>query len=139
VGAAYFELPDYTDLVLTGGQVVTSTPTSGIYRYTGTQTSNARSVVAPGQMGTFTLDINFSSRTFSFSGQTATFSVTASGNTDAQSDLFASTNVVIVANGQQYSGHFYGLLHSNGARGVTGIIVTSDYAPDYSASFIGIR
>jgi hypothetical protein len=138
-GAVYFELPGASDMILVSGLKPVNVPVVGTYRYLGTQTANARAALAPDQIGTFQLDIDFASGTFTYSGQTATFSATASGTIDRVSGLFASSNVTITANGQPYAGHFYGQVHAEGATRATGIIVTADPQPDYSASFVGLR
>lgn len=138
--AVFMEVPDRSDLIVVGSKPsLVDVPRSGIYRYTGTQTSGERSVPAPGQIGAFTLDVNFSTGAFVFSGQTATFSATASGSFDVTVGLFASESVTITADGRSYVGHLYGQLHGAGARGTTGIIVTDDFQADYAGAFIGVR
>lgn len=138
-GAVYFELPGASDMILVAGLRPANVPAVGTYRYVGTQTANARAALAPDQIGTFQLDIDYLNGTFTYSGLAATFSVTATGTVDRASGLFASTNVTITAGGQRYAGHFYGQIHGEGATGATGIIVTADPQPDYSASFVGLR
>ena len=139
LGAAFIELPGAPDIIIIGGEPATDVATAGTHRYTGTQSASERSTLAPGQIGTFTLDVNHSSRTFVFTSQTATFSAAASGSFDAATGLFASANVTITADGRTYVGHLYGQLHGAGASGTTGIIVTDDFQADYSGAFIGVR
>lgn len=139
LAAAFIELPGAADIVVVGGLPLTGMPNSGSHRYTGTHSASERSFLAPAQIGAFTLDVNFSARTFVFSGQTATFRATASGSIDATTGLFASASVTVMAEGRSYVGHLYGLLHGQGAGAVTGIIVTDDFQADYSAAFLGMR
>jgi hypothetical protein len=139
LAAAFIELPGQADIVVVGGLPLTGVPSSGIHRYTGTQSASERSFLAPAQIGAFTLDVNFSAGTFVFPGQTSTFTATALGRIDAATGLFAFASVTVVADGRPYVGHLYGLLHGAGAGAVTGIIVTDDFQADYSAAFLGLR
>lgn len=137
--ALFVEMQNDADSIMVIGDGFSNPPASGIANYTGTSTSNARSVIAPGQIGTFTLTVNFGTKTFTFNSATERFTSSGSGAIDLANGLFATSSMNIVANGIGYSGTLYGQLNGNLATSVTGIIFTNDTAPDFAGSFIGSR
>ena len=137
--ALFVQMQNDADSIMVIGDGFSNPPASGIANYTGTSTSNARSVIAPGQIGTFTLSVNFGTKTFTFNSATERFTSSGSGAIDLANGLFATSSMDIVANGIAYSGTMYGQLNGNLATSVTGIIFTNDSSPDFAGSFIGSR
>lgn len=136
---AYLEIPGDADILLVLGHPATSIPTSGTSTYTGVFTNNSRAVIAPGELGTFSLVIDFAGRTFTVTASTATSSLSGSGTVDVSAGLFASTNVLFTKNSQAYTSNLYGNLNGSGASSITAIFFTSDSTPDYAGSMIGSK
>lgn len=137
--AIYMETPGYADLAMVAGAAYSSPPTTGSYAYSGTQTSNARSVKAPGSIGTFALSVDFSSDAFGYAGSSGIVNVSGSGVLDSANGRFATSSLSISAGGSSYGGTMHGMLHGNGAKDTSGVFHTDDYAPDYAGTFIGSR
>jgi hypothetical protein len=137
--ALFIEMKNDADSIMVIGDGFSNPPTSGVASYSGTSTANARSVIAPGQIGTFNLTVNFGTKTFTFNSTTDKFTSSGSGTIDSANGLFATSSMSIVANGVAYNGTLYGQLNGNLATSVTGIIFTNDLTPDYAGSFIGSR
>lgn len=137
--AIYMETPGYADTLAVTGAKFTSSPIVGTYLYTGTQTSNARSVIAPGSIGTFQMYINFGSEDFSYNGNSGGVSVSGSGAVDVKNGRFATSGLTIKKGYTTYGGTMHGLLHGTNARSTSGVFHTSDYAPDYSGTFLGSK
>jgi hypothetical protein len=137
--AIFIETPGYADLIMVTGEAYLNPPLGGIYNYTGTQTSNARSVVAPGSIGTFRMGVDFTANTFSYSGSSGNLTLNASGVLDKINGRFATSSASITAGGLYYTGTMHGLLHGSGATSTSGLFHTNDIAPDYSGAFVGSR
>lgn len=135
----YFEVPNDADLLSVVGTQLTSTPTSGVYLYTGVLTNNARSSVAPDQIGSVNINVDFSLKTFTILGSTSTMSISGGGVVDTVSGLFASSNISVSKNGVSYKATLYGNLNGAEARAVSGVFYTNDSVPDLAGSFISSR
>ena len=137
--AIYMETPGYADTLAVTGAKFTSSPIVGTYLYTGTQTSNARSVIAPGLIGTVQMYINFGSEDFSYNRNSRGVSVIGSGTVDVKNGRFATSGLTIKKVYTTYGGTMHGLLHGTNARSTSGVFHTSDNAPDYSGTFLGSK
>lgn len=92
----YLEIPNDADAYMILGDVLTQTPTSGNGSFVGAFTQNSRSVIAPGQMGSFNLNVNYSQKTFTINASTDSASLIGNGVVDLTSGLFASTSVILL-------------------------------------------
>ena len=135
----YFEVPNYADLISVFGAAATAVPDSGTIIYTGVLSQNARSIVAPGQLGSFSIQVNYALKTFSIVGSAGGASLSGSGAIDTASGLFATSNASFGISGFTYSATIYGNLNGTGASSVSGVFYTNDSTPDYAGSFIGSR
>ena len=138
-GLVFLEVPGYTDMIMAVGAQYSNPPASGVYTYNGTQTSNSRSIVAPGSIGIFTLSVDFSARNFSYSGSSGSLSLNASGVLDNANGFFASSNADVRVGATSYTGVIHGQLHGSSATSTSGVFHTTDYRPDYSGGFVGSR
>ena len=137
----YVETPGYTDLIMVGGEKFTGAPSSGSYTYVGTQTSNHSSEIAPYNLGTFEMSINFSTDTFLYNGQSGNTYVWGQGHVDTQNGRFATSEALIypaVSTGISHSGTMHGMLH-NYSKETSGLFHSNDWSRDYSGSFMGSR
>lgn len=135
----YFELSNDADLISVIGNAATAVPDSGTIIYTGVLSQNARSIVAPGQLGSFSIQVNYALKTFSIVGSAGGASLSGSGAIDTASGLFATSNASFGISGFTYSASIYGNLNGTGASSVSGVFYTNDSTPDYAGSFIGSR
>jgi hypothetical protein len=135
----YLELPGYADGYMMAGDSVSQIPASGNQSFAGAFTQNARSIIAPGTIGSFSLDVNFSQRTFSLNASTASTSLTGSGVINISNGLFATSNATFGRNGVNYPATVYGNLIGSGASSVIGVFYTNDTSPDYAGTFLGSR
>jgi hypothetical protein len=136
----YVETPGYTDMILVGGDKFTGAPSSGTYTYLGTQTSNHASEVAPNDLGIFEMSINFSTDSFSYTGQSGNTYVLGEGHVDDKNGRFATSDAQIypnVSTGTYHYGTMHGMLH-NYSKETTGLF-HSNGSSNYSGSFIGSR
>lgn len=139
VAAIYFEDPGYVDTIMVGGSTYSAPIGMGTYSYSGIQTSNARSVVAPGDIGTFDMTLNMSSGTFSYLGQSGYVNVSGNGYVDIQNGRFATDSLSVTDGISGYTGTMHGLLNGDAATSTSGVFHTNDSSPDYSGSFLGNR
>jgi hypothetical protein len=138
-GGIYIELPGYADMIMVLGDSLSAVPTGVTHTYVGVLTQNPRSVVAPGQIGTFSMNVNYSSRTFTINGSTTSAVLSGSGVVDVSTGLYASSNMTFSVNGTSYTATLYGNLNGVSANSVSGVFYTNDQVPDYAGSFIGSR
>lgn len=139
VVAVYLEEPGYVDTIMVGGAAYSAPTGTGTYSYSGVQTSNARSVIAPGDIGTFNMTVNMSSETFNYSGQSGNLNVSGNGFVDLENGRFATSSLSVTNGSSSYTGTMHGLLNGNAGTSTSGVFHTNDYRPDYSGSFIGNR
>ncbi len=135
----YLELPGYADGYIMSGDSVSQIPVSGNQIFAGAFTQNARSVIAPGAIGSFSLNVNFSQRTFSLNASAASTSLSGSGVINISNGLFATSNATFSRNGVNYPATIYGNLVGSGASSVIGVFYTNDTSPDYAGTFLGSR
>ena len=125
----------FIEQIMVIGDGFSNPPASGVANYTGTSTSNARSVIAPGQIGTFTLSVNFGTKTFTFNSATERFTSSGNGAIDLANGLFATSNMNIVANGIAYSGTMYGQLNGNLATSpIVGTYSGANLPPSFTST-----
>lgn len=139
VVAVYLEEPGYVDTIMVGGAAYSAPTGTGTYSYSGVQTSNARSVIAPGDIGTFAMTLNMSSETFNYSGQSGNLSVSGNGFVDLENGRFGTSSLSVTNGSSSYTGTMHGLLNGNAGTSTSGVFHTNDYRPDYSGSFLGNR
>ena len=139
VAAIYLEDPGYVDTIMVGGSTYSAPTGLGTYSYSGVQTSNARSVIAPGDIGTFDMTLNMSSETFNYSGQSGDLNVSGNGYVDIANGRFATDSLSVTDRFSSYTGTMHGLLNGAGATSTSGVFHTNDSRPDYSGSFLGNR
>jgi len=135
----YFEIPGSTDSLVVFGDKLTSPPVSGTFSYSGILTQNARSIAAPGEIGTFKFTVDFANRTFTIQGSTTNLTMTGSGVIDVVTGLYATSNLTVNARGAAYTGTMYGNLNATNAIATSGVFYTNGSIPQYSGSFIGSR
>jgi hypothetical protein len=133
----YFEIPNDADATLVGGSLYTIPSSAGVHLYTGTFSQHARSTVAPGQIGSFSLTVDLSLKTFKILGSTNDMQLSGNGLIDTTTGLFATSNSSISVNGLTYTGTLYGNLNDINGSAVSGIFYTNDSIPDFAGSFIG--
>jgi hypothetical protein len=136
---AYIQMPNDADAIMIIGDSPTNIPSSGVIQYRGVFTQNARSVIAPGQIGSFIIEVNYDSKTFRINGATASLTLSGSGLINTATGLFAASTISVAVNGLNYSSSLYGNLNGAGANTIAGVFYTNDNAPDYSGSFIGSK
>jgi hypothetical protein len=136
---AYIQMPNDADAIMMIGDSPTNIPLGGVVQYRGVFTQNARSVIAPGQIGSFIIEVNYDSKTFKINAGTSSLTLSGSGLINTSTGLFASAAVAVAVNGLNYSSSLYGNLNGERANTISGVFYTNDNIPDYSGSFIGSR
>jgi hypothetical protein len=141
------EVPSVLNAVYAGGSTLNGTP-SGTYTYSGLHAFGRRAVGVTPELGSFSMSANFTNGTFSYSGTTASSSLTGSGAIDASAGQFTSTQMTLTAptlpagwavGTTNYSASLYGLLHGTNASAVSGVYHSNDTYPDYAGAFVGAR
>jgi hypothetical protein len=135
----YLEVPGDADILMVLGDSASSIPTTGTQTHIGAFTQNSRSIIAPGEIGTFSLTVNYATRIFNINASTSSTSLSGNGVIDISTGLYASTNISFSINGTPYTASLYGNLNGAGASSTSGIFYTNDSNPDYAGSFIGSR
>jgi len=135
----YIEIPGDADILIVVGDSSSNIPTTGTATFTGVFTQNARSVIAPGQLGTFSLSVNYSASTFTLNATSTSAALSGSGTINLTNGLFASSDMAFSVNGARYTANLYGNLNGGSATSVSGLFFTNDSTPDYAGSFIGSR
>lgn len=132
-------------LSASGGDVLTAsgagfgTAPSGAFTYNGVHIIAERSVGGSAQTGTFSLTADFDNKTFSYSGTTASSSLTGNGTVDTTSGRLTSSDLSSVANGFKSSATMYGQLHGSSAQATSGVFHTNESDPNYAGAFAGSR
>lgn len=135
----YLEIPNEPDIIMVVGESLSAIPASGTITYRGFFTKNAASVVAPGQIGSFVMIVDFGLNTFTINATTSSMALSGGGVINPSNGLYASTNLSVGVDGVTYIASLYGNLNGISANSVSGIFHTNDFAPDFSGSFIGSR
>lgn len=135
----YLEMPNDADGYVMAGDSVSQIPVNGAAVFSGAFTQNARSVIAPGEVGSFSLNVNYAQRTFSINASTNATSFVGSGVIDLSNGLFATSTANFSRNGVNYPASLYGNLVGNGASSVVGVFYTNDTSPDYAGTFFGSK
>lgn len=138
-GGIYFEVPSEPDILMVVGDPPSAIPTTGTATYTGFFTQNAPSVIAPGQIGTFVMNVNFGSRTFTINASTSSLALSGNGVINSTTGLYVSTNINVAINGLSYVASLYGNLNGIAAKSVSGLFHTNDSSPDFAGSFVGSK
>jgi hypothetical protein len=134
-----FDIPGYASLGMAGGSAMTGNPT-GTHTYNGTMTMGSRSSGASGQqIGSFAMSADFNAETYSFSGATASHSLSGTGIIDTTSGRFASNTLNATTFGAARSATMYGELHGDAANSVSGVFHTNESSATYSGGFVGTK
>ena len=137
--AAFMEIPGYLNALLVNGTQPTNLP-SGAFRYQGTMGTGIRSVNNPlPQIGSFTLDANFSTNSFSISGSTLSDTLSGSGVINNATGTINSNNLSMVTSGTNRTATLYGQFHGNAATSVSGLFHSNEADPRYAGFIVGSR
>lgn len=138
--AITLDVPNYGSALLTGGQPLGSVPT-GSFVYSGTLGIAPRSFsqTPSVELGAFTLDANFNSGTFDFSGSTASNTMSGSGLINISNGQISANNIGMTTNGTNRTASMYGNFRGDTAQGVSGVFHTNEANPTHSGGFAGSR
>ena len=121
-----------------GGMKATNMP-NGIHAYVGSNIVANRDGSNP-EFGTFTMGVNFDTKTASINGSTTSTSIDATGMTvDTSAGTFNTNNLTYRVNGITSQAKLEGLFHGNGATGVTGFYFVDVADPRTSGLIIGSK
>ena len=131
-------VPGIANILMARGTKLVGYP-SGTYTYSGQHGAGRRVVGATPELGSFSLNANFNSGVFTYSGSTTNTSLTGSGVIDKTSGQIAGNSLTMRTPSRTYSATMYGNLHGNNAADVSGVFHTNDTNPDYAGGFVGSR
>ena len=135
---AYYGETSTENAAATGGMKATNMP-SGIHSYVGSNVVANRDGSSP-EFGTFTMGVNFDTKTASINGSTASTSIDATGMTvDTSSGTFNTNDLRYRVNGIVSQAKLEGLFHGNGATGVTGVYFADVATPATSGILVGVK
>lgn len=135
---AYYGETATENAAATGGMKATNIP-SGIHAYAGSNVVANRDGSNP-EYGSFTMGVNFDTKTASINGSTASTSIDATGMTvDTSSGTFKTNNLTYRVNGIASQAKLEGLFHGNGATGVTGVYFVDVANPATSGILVGSK
>jgi hypothetical protein len=136
-GLIYVVFPGVADAVFATGSAFGTAP-NGAFTYNGVHIIGERGL-GGAEDGSFTLTADFNSRTFNYSGATASSSLTGTGQIDTVNGRFASSNLSSNVLGSTNTASMYGQLHGNSAQSVSGVFHTNESDPRYGGAFVGSR
>ena len=125
-------------LMMAGGDKLNGLPT-GTFRYSGQNVVSVRASGSYREVGTFVLDVDFTSQKFDFAGTTASNTINGSGVIDSSNGRFGSNSLSFRRNGTKYDATMYGVFSGTNAKAVSGIYHTNDAYPDFAGGFVGSR
>ena len=132
------EVPNIANFLINRGKVLAGYPV-GNYTYTGQHAAGARRVGGTPELGSFSLNANFNSGTYTYTGSTANTSLVGSGIIDKVNGGIAGNSFTLRTQFSSYPATMYGDFHGNNAVDVSGIFHTNDSNPDYAGGFVGSR
>lgn len=137
--AFVMEIPDYANALIVNGTQPTNIP-AGTYQYQGTLGTGVRNVnnIQP-ELGTFTLNANFSEQSFSINGSTLSDSLSGSGVINNSSGTINANNLVLTTSGNNRTASLYGQFHGNAASSVSGVLHSNENNPNYAGFIVGSR
>lgn len=134
----FAEIPAVANAVFTTGTPLNGVP-SGTFTYNGLHGFGRRALGVTPELGSFSMSANFTNGTFSYSGTTASSTLTGTGAIDASAGRFTSTGMTLNAPLGNYTATLHGLLHGTNASAVSGVYHSNDTYPDYAGAFVGAR
>ena len=136
-GFVFVTMPEYGfEYYLTGGEALSNLP-SGRFTYRGDQMIKSyQSSSGINQVGTAEISIDFDNKTFAYTGQTQTTSLTGSGILEPSQGRFTDASATLNVGTQQYDATIHGLLNGNGASSATGVIHSNESTPRYGGAFV---
>ena len=134
------EVPNTMNFLIHRGKILAGYPV-GNYTYTGQHAMGRKRVGVTPELGSFSLNANFNSGTYTYTGSTANTSLVGSGLIDKVNGGLAGNSFTLSLRNQSssYSTTMYGNFHGNNAVDVSGIFHTNDSNPDYAGGFVGSR
>ena len=112
---------------------------SGLHVYTGSNIIANRDG-SNMQFGTFSMGVNFNTKTASINGSTTSSSIDATGIVvNTSNGTFHTSNATTRVHGVPASATLSGLFHGNGATSVTGVYYPNYDSPATSGAIIGSR
>lgn len=134
-GLIYVEFPGYANALAAVGNGVGVLP-NGQFTYNGVHVVGSR-FSNEYEVGAFTLDADFTNRTFSYNGTTTSTSLTGSGIIDASNGTLRSNNMTSNVPGSTSGANLYGQMHGGAAQSVSGVFHTNESNPSYAGGFAG--
>lgn len=135
----FVEMPvGENDIIVVAGTAYSNAPV-GSFAYFGTQVTTESNGLAPGSIGSFTLNADFSQETFQYAGTSGAVSVSGTGVLDVTNGRFATSNLRVIGSGRTFGGTLHGLLHGAGATATSGVFHASGSVPAYTGAFVGSR
>ena len=128
-----------TNALLVNGTQLTNIPT-GTFQYQGTMATALRNVNNPQpQLGTFTLNANFSNSSFTINGNTLSDSISGSGVLNNTSGTLNSNSLSMVTSGTNRTATLYGQFHGDAAGSVSGAFHSNEANPRFGGFIVGSR
>lgn len=136
-GFAFVTMPEYgIEYYLSAGETLSNVP-SGSFTYRGDQMIKSYQTSSGiNQVGTAEILIDFDNKTFAYTGQTQTTSLTGSGILEPAQGRFTDVSATLNVGAQQHNATIHGLLHGNGASSATGVIHSNEATPLYGGAFV---
>ena len=131
-------IPRIANVLMAKGTKLVGYP-SGTYTYSGQHGAGRRVAGVTPELGSFSLNANFNSGAFTYTGSTTNTSLTGSGVIDKTSGKIAGNSFTMTTPYRTYSATMYGNFHGNSAADVSGVFHTNDTNPDYAGGFVGSR
>jgi hypothetical protein len=138
--AAFFmEIPGNLNALVVNGNQPTNIPT-GIFRYQGSMGTGLRNVnnTLP-QLGSFTIDANFSQSSFSITGSTLSDTLVGSGVINNSSGTINANNLFLTTSGTNRTATLYGQFHGANAGSVSGVFHSNEANPTYAGFVVGSK
>jgi hypothetical protein len=137
--AFFMEVPGETNALVVNGTEPTNIPT-GTFQYQGTMGTALRNPNNPlPQLGTFTLNANFSNSSFTVNGSTLSDTISGSGVLNNTSGTLNSNNLSMVTSGTNRTATLYGQFHGNAAGSVSGAFHSNEANPIFGGFIVGSR
>ena len=125
------------DALAAGGGSYSNAP-SGSHSYNGLYVAGGR-YSSFAEIGSLSMNANFSNNTFSINGISSNSSLTGSGFIDPSNGRISGANLTFTRSGSSYGATTMGNLTGDGATDVSGVFYTNDTNPDYAGAYAGSR
>lgn len=133
-----FEFPNTNIIFATVGDKFVSSPI-GSLTYNGTFITGYRDINPLIEYGSFTLNANFTNKTFFINGSNDYDTLSGSGTMNIATGTLSSNTLTMNTSGTGRAASLYGNLHGNNAESVSGMFHSNSASQYYIGAFVGSR